>query len=210
MEHQLQTMREELALLKSSMTAPAPPTPSSSVPDIQLYSPISQPSLPVPAISEPRYSPTPLTPVSQYAYPQQPSFVEGSSNHPYGPQTPSTPQSSVFLTPQLSIPSISNSPSPLLMPAASPTASTASQSMEPVSTAQKRPAPSSPANENEDEDENTNDPDPAALLPRKRLNGHDKRCLTIQVCPFRFCNSAVLLIVFAACYKSAFLQSDES
>ncbi|TCD70829.1 hypothetical protein EIP91_001519 [Steccherinum ochraceum] len=205
-EEQLTRMREELALVKGSVTAPsptpsqfhpsAPPsgpiTPVSSVPDTHLppRGIYASPSVPIVPTPTPRSAP--LTPVSQHALPPPPpQFIEGSSRYPYGSHTPSTPQSSVFLTPQLShIPSVSNTPSPMLMAAPSPVMpvmhAPVPHALAPPSSAAlslgKRTTPPSPdsGNGSGDDSDDGNDPDPNGLLPRKRLNGHDKRCLTIQ------------------------------
>ena len=185
MQQQLLDMKEELARLKSSMNTSntTPINDDPPIPNIQLQ--VQSPPLPmlvIPTIAEPPQSTTPLTPVSQHALSSQPTFLEGSSSYPYGPQTPSTPHSSAFLTPQWSIPSVSNSPSPLLMAAPSPAASVSSYSAGEPSTSRKRNTPPTSVNDgSDDESEEAEDPDPEGLLPRKRLNGHDKRCLTIQV-----------------------------
>ncbi|THH27286.1 hypothetical protein EUX98_g6906 [Antrodiella citrinella] len=173
LERQLLDMKEEIGMLKSSMTSA--PTAPASIPDIHFPAPVTHPNLRIPVTT-----PAPLTPVSQHAYPPQPAFVEGSSSNLYEPQTPSATHPSSLLTPQISHMSSAgtstyNTPSPVVMHAPSPM-----NAIPPAgpSTSRKRSAP--PSQSSNDDSEDDSGLDDSGALPRKRLNGHDKRCLTIQ------------------------------
>lgn len=213
LEKELQTMKDELATLKSSVPAPTPPVTQSPVPSIHLHSPVAQAGIRMAVIAEPHFSPTPLTPVSQYGYPPPPAFVEGSSSHPYDPHTPSTPHHPAMLTPQMSHipsagPSTHTTPSPTFMPRV-PSPNPSNPPSEVPRNPRKRNTPPSSDSNDDSEEESDAEGTEGGALPRKRLNGHDKRCLTIQVSGDDPSQDSLLMFVFPACNPSALPESDE-
>ncbi|KAH8105950.1 hypothetical protein BXZ70DRAFT_405400 [Cristinia sonorae] len=178
MEQQLHTVKEELAVLKSTMAAPPPVAPSPAMPELRPYIIPYHPGYGISAIAPHSLPQTPLTPLSQHAYPPQATFIEGSSRYPYGPQTPSSSHDHAFLTPSISSASQAHSPaasSPMVAPSPAISDAPSTSSVNP----RKRTAPPSPGSDESSDDE-SDGPGPEGSLPRKRLNGHDKRCLTIQ------------------------------
>ena len=207
MQKELEDMKAEMALLKavvSMQQQQQPVIPTVEVVVDEAVLPETEPPLPVPTahIEElPPNTPTPpviVEPQPNYGFgtpwavpgayiqnvssPPIPAFMEGSSNNPLPAPIPTIPyvQAQLDASPHdmLSPPDQAYSPN-FLSPGSAAMSDSASTAPSPsAAPRRKRRAPRSVASSHSSSDESDA---PADGGPRKRRNGHDTRCLTIQV-----------------------------
>lgn len=180
MERQMHEMRQEISVLKAYISL----HPSMDINFLNDVLPSSARIEPGPLPSENQQleiSALPVTPVSERSVNQTPQFIQGSSSQPLVSEQMDTPP------PRPSTPEVQDTASIEGWTPETPSVLRSQRSRDtssPVSSLGKRPTPLLRS----DGDNNSSSEESSLSVslkePLKRTNGHDRRCLTIQVCRF--------------------------
>lgn len=185
MERQMHELRQEISLLKAYISL----HPSMDINMLSDVLPLSARITPVPL--PPEESETISSPATTASQPsvavQTPQYIQGSSSQPLNPdrvettsQPPSTSSGSQLIFMEEWNPEAQRSH----RSRAPPTRDSSSPSLSQQDTSLRR-SEEFDYSSGDDDDESSTSAHTDEHMSRKRLNGHDARCLTIQVCDFR-------------------------